>query len=170
MEENKVEEPKIDSDKFEFLYDYKVFHLELLREDYKELENKATKYLTFITIVLTIISILFRSYLIESETSRDFLYYTSLITLMIYVISIFPPLRWLFLCIKINRMGDLPQNGVRDYFLNNIKETVYLGMADRLDQIIDTYKDVNAEKAEYLKKAFEQIKICSIIFLLFIIL
>ena len=41
--------------------------------------------------------------------------------------------------------------------------------SDRLDQIIDTYKDVNAEKAEYLKKAFEQIKICSIIFLLFII-
>ncbi len=170
MEENKVEELKIDSDKFEFLYDYKAFHLDLLREDYKELENKATKYLTFITIVLTIISILFRSYLIESEASKDFLYYASLVTLMIYVISVFPPLRYLFSCIKINKMGDLPQKGVREYILENSKETVYLGMADRLDEIIDIYKKVNAEKADYLKKAFEEIKVCSLIFLLFIIL
>lgn len=163
------EEQKVDSDKFEFLYDYKCLHLSILRDDYKELENKATKYLTFITFVLTIVTFLFRSYIIEPDTTKGILYYLSLALLFIYVISVFPPLRQLFLCIKISKLGDLPVDGVRQYFLDHSKETVYLGMSDRLDQIIDIYKKINLEKAGYLKNAFKEIKTCSIIFLLFII-
>ena len=89
--------------------------------------------------------------------------------MIFFVVSIFPVLRWLFLCLKINKVGDLPKNGVQLYVQGNIKEVVYLGLTERLDQIIDSYKKNNSEKANYLKKAFDEIRWCSLIFLAFII-
>lgn len=164
-------ENEFDTEKFKFLYEYKKYHLDILRDNYKELENKATKYLTFITLTLTVITVLCRAYLTECQpiSTRGVMYYISLIFLILFVIAVFPILRWLFLCIRINKVGDLPKSGTKEYFLENIKDTVYLGISDRLDEVIDSYKKINKEKAKYLKKAFEEIKVCSLIFFTFII-
>lgn len=162
-------EIKYDSDKFKFMYEYKKYHLDMLRDDYKDLENKATKYLTFVTLILTISSIFLRFYLTEHVVEKGVMYYLSLILLIVFVIAIAPVLRWLFLCIKINKLGDLPKEDIKQYFLSQIKETVYIGISDRLDQIIESYKSVNSEKAAFLKKAFDEIKWCSLIFIAFVI-
>lgn len=151
------------------MYEYKKYHLDILRDDYKDLENKATKYLTFVTLILTISSVFLRSFLTEHVVEKGVMYHLSLILLIGFVIAIAPVLRWLFLCIKINKLGDLPKDGMKPYFLENIKETVYIGTADRLDQIIESYKKVNKEKAAFLKKAFEEIKWSSLIFIAFVI-
>lgn len=169
VEIKKQSEPNYDSDKFKFLYEYKKYHLDMLRDDYKDLENKATKYLTFVTLILTMASIFLRDYLTLPVSEKGLWYYSSLVLLIMFVIAISPVLRWLFLCIKINKLGDLPKEGMKPYFLENIKETVYIGTADRLDQIIESYKKLNMEKAAFLKKAFEEIKWSSLIFIAFVI-
>ncbi|MFI8035475.1 hypothetical protein ACH8I4_16560 [Acinetobacter sp. ABJ_C3_5] len=171
MESIDKKDKEYDSEKYKFLYEYKKYHLDILRDNYKELENKASKYLTFITLFLTVTTVLCRTYLTETQPieTRGAMYYASLILLIIFVFAIFPVLRWLFLCLKINKLGEIPKTGIKEYVKENEKETVYMGLSDRIDEVVASYKKINNEKAAYLKKAFAEILWCSLIFLAFII-
>ncbi|EKU57413.1 hypothetical protein ACINWC323_3620 [Acinetobacter sp. WC-323] len=72
---------------------------------------------------------------------------------------------------EVSKVGKLENNQqMIDFFTQNEIATIYYNLSMDLASIIKIYEDRNAEKVEYLNKAFKEIKFCGLMFILTVLL
>ena len=64
----------LDKDSYKALFEYQTKQLDLIKARYAGLENKASKYLTFISLIIAAISIFSKQYLFDN-VDKNTLYY-----------------------------------------------------------------------------------------------
>ena len=150
----------LDLEKYKALYEFQKNQFDTIKAHYSKLEDKAIKYLTYTTVFITAFSLIAKYYLIDQEVRPNI--YIFLLT------SFYIGLTFIFLCLAIGKIFSCLQvkelfrvnttEGMIDYFENNSRGTVYLGLAHHYKDVIKSYSEVIDEKADLLQQAFKNIR------------
>ncbi|NWK52175.1 hypothetical protein HYG89_06320 [Acinetobacter sp. SwsAc5] len=160
-------EIKYDKENLNFLYEYQIKQYEYVKAQTIRLDDKAIKYLTFITLVMAIVSILFKYYFFDMENYDLFSFSTvPIFILVLLFISIFCIIRWLLLSLKVTDVLKLSAGmGMQEYITTNSMEKVYEGLSDDLSKIIASYEASIKNKKKLLEKAFNETSTLGILLL-----
>lgn len=165
-----TEDNKLDQEIYKVLYDFQLKGLESIKALHAKLEDKAAKYLTFISIIIAALTIFSKQYFFD-KTEKDFFFYIVLILITLIFISLCTIARNLFQVMEVSKVGKLENNQqMINFFTQNEITTIYYNLSMDLASIIKIYEDRNAEKVEYLNKAFKEIKFCGLMFILTVLL
>lgn len=159
----------LDKDSYKALFEFQNKQLDIIKARYAGLENKASKYLTFISIIIAAISIFAKQYLFDND-NKEFFYYLVLILVLITFCSLCNIARNLFYVIRVETVGKLDTSiDAINLFVHHDLSHVYYNQSKKISEIIDLYEEGCATKVIFLKKAFEEIKTCGILFILTVI-
>jgi len=161
-------------DSYKALYEHQKYQYEIEKNAYGKLEDKASKYLASLTVVITaytaIIGIFLKNLLINLNPLVSFL------CIFLIVFSfIFFCLSWysIFRCLRLQEVFRLESNQeMIDYFLDQTYlETVYIYLSEKYDIAIQRYIEQNEKKINLIKNGYSEIIIAvlSSIILVFII-
>lgn len=163
---------EVDIAKYEALYEYQKNQLAVVKSHYEKLEDKAIKYLTYLSIFITAFSLLAKYYFIDEEIKVP-IFLISLTSLYFSLTFIFVCLASgkLFSCIQVKDVFQVnTSEEMIAYFQENKIATVYLGLAHHYKDVISTYTEKNHEKAKLLQNAFEHIRLAGASLVIVIIL
>ena len=163
---------EVDISKYAALYEYQKNQFSIVKGHYEKLEDKATKYLTYLSIFITAFSLLAKYYFIDTNIKAPF-FLTCLTSLYLALTFIFVCLASgkLFSCLQVKEVFQVnTDDQMIDYFQNNKIATVYLGLAHHYKKVISSYTEKNDEKANLLHKAFDYIQLAGAILVIVIIL
>lgn len=163
---------EIDISKYAALYEYQKNQFSIVKAHYEKLEDKATKYLTYLSIFITAFTLLAKYYFIDTNIKASFL--------LICFTSFYLALTFIFVCLASGKLFSCLQvkevfqvntsEEMIDYFQNHKIATVYLGLAHHYKDVIKSYTEKNDEKANLLHKAFEYIQLAGASLIIVIIL
>lgn len=167
-----IEIPNKDS--YKALYEHQKYQYEIEKNAYGKLEDKASKYLTLLTVVITaytaIIGIFLKLSLFDVNPLISFL------CIFLIVFSfIFFCFSWysIFRCLRLQEVFRLESNQeMINYFLDQeYLETVYVYLSEKYDIVIQRYIEQNKKKVTLIKNGYNEIivAVSSSIILIFII-
>lgn len=150
---------EVDKEKFKTLYEYQRHHFDIVKSHYEKLEDKATKYLTYVSIFITAFSLLAKYYFIDETVKPNiFFYFTSFYSLLTFIL-LCQAFDKLFSCLQVKEVFQVNTSSeMIKYFEDNKRESVYLGLAHHYKNVIQSYIEKNNEKAELLQDSFRYIK------------
>jgi len=163
---------EVDLKKYEALYDYQKNQFAVVKSHYEKLEDKAIKYLTYLSIFITAFSLLAKYYFIDQklEVQIILIYLTSFYFALTFILVCLASGK-LFSCLKVQEVFQVNSGEeMINYFQEHKIATVYLGLSHHYKDVIKTYTEKNNEKAELLKSAFEYIKLAGASLIIVIIL
>ncbi|ENW20950.1 hypothetical protein [Acinetobacter haemolyticus] len=159
-----------DKDSYKALYEFQTKQLDLLKARYAGLENKASKYLTFISLIIAALSIFTKQYFFDNY-EKGILYYIIVILIILTFISLCVIARFLFQAIRIETVAKLDTSlETVNLFVHHDLSLVYYNLSKRMVEVIDKYEEGCKVKVDFLKRAFNEIKSCGILFILTVIL
>lgn len=163
---------KYDRELYKALYEYQKNQYDLERASYARLEDKAAKYLTVLTVVISAYTIIIGKFL-SIELKIDPLAYAFVIFLVVFIF-IFLCFSWfsIFQTLKLSEVKKLDSSfNMIDFFLDNHIETTYWDIAEKYSEAIDVYRMNNSNKIRYMEQGYREISIsaCSLVILIFII-
>lgn len=160
----------LDKDSYKVLFEYQTKQLDLIKARYAGLENKASKYLTFISLIIAAISIFSKQYLFDN-VDKNTLYYIILALIILTFLSLCSIARFLFQVLKVESVGKLDTSkDTLKLFVDHKIEHVYYNLSKRIVEVVDLYEAGCSVKVDYLKRAFSEIKFCGLLFILTVIL
>lgn len=155
---------EIDSEKYKLLYEYQKNQFEIAKNHYSKLEDKASKYLTFLGIVITAYTFISKFYIFDYPEigTKNFFYYI----VLLYVGTTFYTLcdcsGTLFKCLRVEDVSrPSGSQEMIDYIENNERNSVYRGLAQHYKESIESYLIKNKIKSELLQKSYEKIRLAS---------
>lgn len=159
-----------DKDTYKALYDFQIKELDNVRAHHSRLEDKASKYLTFTSIIIAALSLFLKQYLFDSGNSG--LSYILVVLLMLATfISLCCIARFLFHVVEVGNVGKLDTSEeMIKLFATQDLPVVQYNLSKDLSKIIEMYEINNSNKIDYLKKAFKEIKFCGLLLVLTVIL
>lgn len=162
---SETSEPEVDVEKYKLLFDYFKNQYEIAMQSYHKLEDKATKYVTLLTILITAYSLIAKTVFIDSKIMCNW-YYIILYGLLIFtLLAIGSAWRFIFNCISLNDVGRMPnKQDTIDWFHDNERAGIYLGLVERYKESITIYENLNKHRTDNLNKAFDEIKFSGIAF------
>ncbi len=86
-----TEKKEIDSEKYKLLYEYQKNQFDIVKNHYSKLEDKASKYLTFLGIVITAYTLMSKFYIFDYQVNEP-------TTLIYYIIFIYIGITFYLLC------------------------------------------------------------------------
>ncbi len=159
-----------DKDSYKALYEFQTKQLDLLKARYAGLENKASKYLTFISLIIAALSIFTKQYFFDNY-EKGILYYIIVILIILTFFSLCVIARFLFQAIRIETVAKLDTSlETVNLFVHHELTHVYYNLSKRMIEVIDKYEEGCKVKVDFLKRAFSEIKSCGILFILTVIL
>ena len=168
-----TEKKEIDSEKYKLLYEYQKNQFEIAKNHYAKLEDKASKYLTFLGIVITAYTLMSKFYIFDYQINEP-------TTLIYYIICIYIGITFyllcdcsstLFQCLKVEEVSRPSGSQIMiDYIEENERNIVYKGLAHHYKDSIESYLEKNEIKANLLKLSYEKIRLCSSSLVVMIIL
>lgn len=162
-------EAELNSEKLKFLYEYLSKQYEHVKAQTVRLDDKATKYLTFITIVMATIGIISRYYFFEIS-SYSFISTMPIIFLCISFALILHISRYLLLVLKVAGVNKFSgQTEMNNYIKTNSIDDVYEGLSDDLSTIIQSYDRSLVNKKKFLEKSYGATTILGIILILLLL-
>ncbi|MGB8808564.1 MAG: hypothetical protein WCD17_04260 [Acinetobacter calcoaceticus] len=162
-------EAELNSEKLKFLYEYLSKQYEHTKTQTVRLDDKATKYLTFVTIVMATIGIISRYYFFEIS-SYTFISTLPIIFLFISFALILHISRYLLLVLKVvdvNKFSTKPE--MSDYIKTNNIDDVYDGLSTDLSKIIQSYDKSLGNKKKFLEKSYGATSILGVILILLLL-
>lgn len=163
---------RYDRDRYKTLYEYQKNQYDLERASYARLEDKAAKYLTALTVVISAYTIIIGKFL-SIQLKIDPLAYALLIFLVVFIFIFFCFSWWsIFHTLKLSEVKKLNSSlEMIDFFLDNELETTYWDIAEKYSEAIDAYRLKNSEKINYMEQGYREISIsaCSLVVFIFLI-
>ncbi|MBN6535102.1 hypothetical protein JZM39_04845 [Acinetobacter pittii] len=159
------DELKARTERYKILFDLYKSEYETLRNEYYKSEDKASKYLTSLTVLSGILLVLFKDVIIDFHL--NILTFAQITLLVFLILSLSASWRFIFMVLKPFELKSFPftQEGI-SYF-NSVKPDVfYYSMTIQYVEVIDSYKTAIEFKNSYLKKAFSEIKVSGILLLI----
>lgn len=164
------DDKKFDQETYKVLYEFQLKGLESIKALHAKHEDKAAKYLTFTSIIIAALSIFSKQYLFDSS-DKNLFFYLILALITLIFISLCAIARNLFQVMEVSKVGKLENNQeMIDFFTQYELSVVYYNLSVDLAKVIKIYEDKNAEKVNYLNKAFKEIKFCGLMFLTSVLL
>lgn len=161
-------------DSYKELYAHQKYQYEIEKNAYGKLEDKASKYLASLTVVITtytaIIGIFLKNFLVNLNSIVSFL----CIFLIVFAF-IFFCLSWysIFRCLRLQEVFRLESNQeMIDYFLDqDYLETVYLELSEKYNKATQQYIKQNEKKINLIKNGYSEILVgvLSSVILIFIV-
>lgn len=143
-------------DKLNLLYEYQFKQFDHAKAQSTRLDDKAAKYLTFASLLVAILSIIAKSYIVDTVTLRFWSFNTGVILLIFFsFIQISLVIRHLFRCMKITKVAKLSSDQeMQNFFKTNVISEIYEGLSEDLGKSINKYENSNEEKVKELEKAY----------------
>lgn len=163
---------ELDIELYKALYEFQVKQYDIARARYARYEDKALKHLTFTSIIITVVTLLAKHYLIDTE-QVDKVIWDHLILTMLFVcfISLCVVVRNLLMVMRTTDVERLDTSmDMIDFFTKNDRSTVYYNLAIDFSEAIKSYEIQNTEKTIYLKKASTELRASGLIFIFAIIM
>lgn len=159
------------------LYEYFQKLVEHEKNRFQKLEDKASKFLTMISVIITAFLVVINNFsnnlvsLCSLSIALQF-YQVILIILLIFLFSSLS-VSWLYLLriLKPKTTRHLPstQETINAYVQNaNRLNEIYEDNAKKMKEVIDEYKSANKIKATFLEKAYQYISISGVLFVIII--
>jgi len=148
----------IDTEKYKFLFEYQksLYEEEITR--FKRLEEKAMKYLSAITFALGGYIFLIRSTIDKILPPHNTLEYLIILSIIVTFICFISAWSLVFRTIQLSNIVKMPSNNdIIEYFKDNTKETVYLGLSRKYSEAIIEIEKYYAIKVAFAKKAYTDI-------------
>lgn len=162
-------EVELNSENLKFLYEYLSKQYEHVKAQTARLDDKATKYLTFVTIVMATIGIISRYYFYEIS-SYSFMSTIPVIFLCVSFALILHISRYLLLVLKVADVNKFSgQKEMNDYIKTNSIDNVYQGLSEDLSTIIQSYDRSLVNKKKFLEKSYGATTILGIILILLLL-
>ena len=159
-----------DKDTYKALYDFQIKELDSVRAHHSRLEDKASKYLTFTSIIIAALSLFLKQYLFDSE-QIGLLYILVVSLMLITFVSLCCIARFLFHVVEVGSVGKLDTGEeMIKLFATKDLPVVQYNLAKDLSKVIKMYEENNSNKIDYLKRAFGEIKFCGLLLVLTVIL
>ncbi|MGQ9372690.1 hypothetical protein ACUM6W_02395 [Acinetobacter tandoii] len=151
------------------LFDFYKSELEIIKSDFYKLEDKASKYLTALTVLTTVLLVLIKDVLDGIELSLISIFMIG--TFFLIVCSAAASWRFVFMIMKPMDVKGFPADERYVEYFNKVKlEQFYYGIIHTYIEVIESYKSCTQEKAEYLKRAFSEIKTTGLLMVILIML
>jgi hypothetical protein len=146
------------NDKYEFLYDYARSSFDDELQRFKNIEDKANKYISLFSVLIVGFTALIRFSGKSLLSPENFIDWLTLIVVFITYISFLSSWSFLFRSLKFIDMPRLPLD---DDFLANYRTndlpTNHYGLAVTCKNALDLARKSNAQKSRYLRKAYSEI-------------
>ena len=158
-------------DKYKFLCEYQKIQFEDEKSQYFKLEDKSSKYLSFLNLFIPLYSFCFSYYLkgLVENCSLIVIFLFFIFTLSI--LTFISAWSFIFRSLKLMSIPKMPsdQELMKVYYKYSLEE-IYLYTADRYRQAIDVYKEVNNQKIDLINIAYKEITFGSFCFMLSVLL
>lgn len=165
-EKSENEDFSLRIENLKFLYEFQNKQYEHVKAQTVRLDDKAAKYLTFITIVMATIGIISRYYFFEISQYNLFSK-LSVFFLCIAFAVILNISRLLFSSIKVTEVFKLQTDPeMNEYISKNNLDEVYLGLSNDLSQINKSYASSLVNKKKILDNAYKEITFLGIVLVL----
>lgn len=165
-----AEEDKFDKEVYKTLYEFQLKGFDSVKALHAKHEDKAAKYLTFTSLMVTAISIFSKQYLFDNS-EKGILFFIIVFLIFIVFISLCCIARNLFLVMEVGNVGKLDNSEeMVKFFSQNELTSIYYNLSKDLSGVIQKYEERNDIKVDYLKRAFKEIKFCGLMFVLTVIL
>lgn len=159
----------IPSERYKALYDYQEKQFNYAKERYFKLEEKSFRYLTFLTIVISVYTLVLKSSF-EIEHHYSFSLYILNFLLILSIVSLSSAWSFIFRSLKLmNIPVPAYDEKLIDFFRDTEHlESVYQDRAKKFHLAIKDFEIVNKEKINLIEKAYSEISFgiwCFVIFI-----
>lgn len=165
------ESKKLMLEKLKLLYEYQFKQFDHAKAQSARLDDKASKYLTFASLLVAILSIFAKSYIVDVKTIEFWSFKTCVIFLIFSsFIQISVVIRHLFACMKITKVAKLSSDlAMQNFIKTNEISDIYDGLSEDLGESINKYENSNEEKVKELEDAYSHMVHCGYILILLMI-
>lgn len=151
-------------DKYKVLFDFYRSEFDSLRGEYYKVEDKASKYLTSLSILSGVFLFLFKDAVDNFEF--NLMNFIILILIILASASLAASWRFIFMTMQPVRLKSIPFDMQNiEYFNKHELDIFYYSMANQYVEIIESYKSAICYKTSFLTNAFHEVK-CSGLLLL----
>ncbi|MEO3355767.1 hypothetical protein [Acinetobacter haemolyticus] len=156
------EELKASIEKYKVLFDFYKSEADAQRNEYFKYEDKASKYLTALTILSTILLFVMKDVIFQ--LTFDLFSFVIFSAFAFTSISFAASWRFIFMVLKTQGIKSFPYDNENiEYFDNNNLDVFYYSMSKQYVEVIESYKTAILEKANYLERAFREIKVSGLL-------
>lgn len=148
----------IDVEKYKFLFEYEKSLYEEEMDRYRRLEEKAMKYLSAITFAMGAYIFLVRWAIDKILPPHNFIEWLITISIIFTFLCFISAWSLVFRAIQLSNIVKMPSNiEVINYFKDNSKETVYLGLSKRYSEAIVEIEKNYDNKLSFVRKSYSDI-------------
>ena len=164
-----LEKEKRAIEKQKVLFEFYKSELDVIKGDFYKLEDKASKYLTALTLLTTVLVVLVKD--VFEGIGFNLMSFSMLSIFVLIILSSAASWRFVFMILRPMDVKELPSYmRIVDYFNNTRLEEFYYGITHSYIGVIESYKACTNEKSDYLKRAFSEIKTTGLLIIVLIIL
>ena len=164
MSETEEKEKKAKVDKYKVIFDFYKSECDSLRNEYYKVEDKASKYLTSLSVLSGVFLLLFKGAVEDIECNLLDLFLIFL--LIMAMLSFASSWRFIFMAMKPVKLKSIPFNNKNiEYFDGNDLDIFYYSMTKQYVEVIESYKSAIGYKTSFLVKAFKEVKCSGLILL-----
>ncbi len=161
----------VDVEKYKLLYEFQQEQFNAEKQRFSRLEDKSVKYLTSITIAFTAYVLLIRWAFEKIIPPDDFLSWLTVSSVGLTFLVISSAWSFVFRSIKLQDSIKMQSDKTMiEYFKNNKKEVVYLGLAKKYSEATVKLEIEIKEKLKYINRGYSEIVFAAWSFLISTIL
>jgi hypothetical protein len=148
----------VDKDKYKALYEYQKAQFDDEKTRYSKLEDKATKYLTSLTIVISAYILIVGKFIGASNTIFCLTYALIIFFIVLTFLSFCSAWFSIFNSLKLQEVKKMPSDHhLIEYFLDNELPTIYWDLAEKYDEAIKWYRNKNHDKTVLMQQGYNEI-------------
>ncbi|WP_336931454.1 hypothetical protein [Acinetobacter bereziniae] len=162
-------EAELHTEKLKFMYEFQCEQYDIARAQTSKLDDKAAKYLTFVTIVMATLGIISRYYFFEIS-KYNFYSVVSAVLLCFAFALILNTSRLLFSSLQLKEVYKLSTGAdMNQYIIASNLDDVYKDISDDLSQINESYRTSAESKKDFLTEAYKEISFLGIVLVLLLL-
>ncbi|PCJ31712.1 MAG: hypothetical protein COA90_05465 [Gammaproteobacteria bacterium] len=148
----------VDIEKYKLLYEFQQEQFASERQRFTRLEDKSIKYLTSISIAITLYILLIRWAFEKIVPPSDFLGWLTVCSVAITFLAISSAWSFIFQSIKLQNLIKMQSDKTMiEYFKINKREVVYLGLAKKYSEATEKIEIEIEKKLKYINKGYAEI-------------
>jgi len=157
-----------DREKYKTLYEYQKTQFDDEKQRYSRLEDKAAKFLTALTVVISAYTLIVGKFVDSLPTDINaVLKWSCYILIALTFFSFCSAWACIFRTLKLRDVPKMSSDKKSiEYFLDNHLETIYWDRAEKYSEAIDMYRIQNKEKTDLMSNAYRDITFASWMFVL----
>ncbi|MDQ8935800.1 hypothetical protein [Acinetobacter rudis] len=157
----------VDKDRYKALYEYQKAQFDDEKTRYSKLEDKAAKYLTFLTIIISAYILLVSKFISASDDIYCLTYAIIIFFIILTFFSFCSAWFSIFKSLKLQKIKKMSADAeLIEFFEAHELPSVYLGLAENYSEVIEWYRIKNDDKTTLMQKGYKEILHTAIFFII----